>query len=327
MKHSDEPSEIGRDAGVRAGATGGTVPVMAAAEICPVEVQISGKMKKNKTTDIFYAKNNRQINPENGAGFRMKSYYLVVLVVLLVLLPPSPAQDLRELTGNTYYNLTRPVLTIDEIAARCINETFAITGTTNLPAGTRLRVTVYRGSFNPGIAPQRNPWHDALKKEIHVESDPLRGNFWTYILNTTGSYPDEYLVTVEPYAGEDITATAFFRINETCDDDGGSVTAGDSPGVPLLFHRNGTLTGNNIPRPGADTMAVSGSGEKTVAGNGTNDTPSCDQQGTPLWKSAEAGGLCLRCPPALRNAFFILGIVNLLAFAFFYWLLKKYNSI
>jgi hypothetical protein len=263
-------------------------------------------------------------------GKRMKfssQVFLVFMVFFLVLPMHSHALDNQKSSPNSMRgNLTGPTLFINKIPVHCVNEIFNVTGTTSLPAGIRLRVMVYRGSFNPGIPPQRNPWYNGLQKEVRVVPGMQQENTWTYVLNTSGSYPDEYLVTVEPYAGENISATAIFRINETCDADGESVTTGDSPGMPRFFYQNGTLLWNNILRSGADTMVVSGSGEKTVTGYVTSDTPSFDQQGTPLVKSAEARGGCIRCPPILNYAFLLLGIVFLFAYAFFYWLLKKYNS-
>ncbi len=137
--------------------------------------------------------------------------------------------DQNSSMNSTMGNLTRPSLIIDKISVHCVNETFNVTGTTNLPTGTRLRVTVYRGSFNPGIPPQRNPWYDALKKEIRVVNDSQQGNIWIYTLNTSGSYPDEYIVTVEPYIGIDVNATAIFNLNQTCENGSNAVIQKSTP--------------------------------------------------------------------------------------------------
>lgn len=151
---------------------------------------------------------------------RMRFFYQVFLFVIgfLLLLPmQSLAWEKQDLsTVSTYGNLTDPVLSIDSIHTHCVNDTFNISGTTSLPAGTKLRVMVIRGSYNPGIPPQRNPWYDALKKETRVVTDSQRGNVWVYSLNTTGSYPDEYLLTIESYAGENVNATTIFNLQEIC---------------------------------------------------------------------------------------------------------------
>jgi len=151
----------------------------------------------------------------------MKIYYrifLVFMVFFLVLPMHLLALDNQDSpVNNTMGNLTGPFLTINKIPVHCVNETFNVTGTTSLSSGTRLRVTVSRGSFNPGFPPQRTPWYDTLKKEIRVVNDSQKGNIWIYTLNTSNSYPDEYIVTVEPYVGNDVNATAIFNLNDTCD--------------------------------------------------------------------------------------------------------------
>jgi len=153
-------------------------------------------------------------------GVRMRFFYRVFLfiIVFLLLLPmQSLAWEKQDLSrDSTYGDLTDLLLSIDSIHTHCVNDTFDISGTTSLPAGTKLRVTVTRGSYNPGIPPQRNPWYDALKKETRVVADPQRGNVWVYTLNTTGSYPDEYILTIEPYVGNDVNATAIFNLQEIC---------------------------------------------------------------------------------------------------------------
>lgn len=153
-------------------------------------------------------------------GVRMRFFhrtFLFIIVSFLLLPTQSLAWEKQDLSMDSMYgNLTAAELSIDRIQTHCVNDTFNISGTTSLPAGTKLRVTVIRGSFNPGIPPQRNPWYDELKKETRVVPDSQRGNVWVYTLNTTGSYPDEYLLTIEPYAGEKVNATAIFNLQEIC---------------------------------------------------------------------------------------------------------------
>jgi hypothetical protein len=156
----------------------------------------------------------------SSQGVRMRNFFQVILVIigfLLVMPVHSLAWEKQDLSkDSTYGNLADAVLSIDSIHTHCVNDTFNISGTTSLPAGTKLRVMVIRGSYNPGIPPQRNPWYDELKKETRVVADSQRGNVWVYTLNTTGSYPDEYLLIIEPYAGGDVNATAFFNLQEIC---------------------------------------------------------------------------------------------------------------
>ena len=148
---------------------------------------------------------------------RSYQFFLGIMVFLLAFSMHSHALDnQKSFTNSTMGNLTGPVLTINKIPVHCVNETFNVTGTTSLSSGTRLRVSVYRGSYNPGIPPQRDPWYDRLQKEIPVVCGLQQENTWTYSLNTSGSYPDEYSITVEPYEGNDVYATAIFNLDCTC---------------------------------------------------------------------------------------------------------------
>jgi hypothetical protein len=113
-------------------------------------------------------------------------------------------------------NQTAVGITIEPIPVHCVNDSFNLTGTTGLPAGTALRVSVYRGSYNPGIQPQKNPWYITIPEETSVIADSSGRNYWIYNLNTTGSYPDEYIVYIEPYAGVNVQAYAIFTLNTTC---------------------------------------------------------------------------------------------------------------
>jgi hypothetical protein len=159
-------------------------------------------------------------------------FFLAILVFFLMVPVPSSAIDSRgPLPGNV---TSTPVLFIDNIPVHCVNELFTITGSTSLPAGTRLRVSIGRGSDNPGIPPQKNPWYDALQKETRVVPGLQQENTWTYTLNTSGSYADEYLVTVETYIGNEVNATAIFNLDETCNTPGGA--AGTPGNTPARLH-------------------------------------------------------------------------------------------
>jgi len=177
--------------------------------------------------------------------------FLVFLVIIFALPLHSYASDNQISSANySMGNLTGTVLFIDKIPVHCVNETFNISGTTSLPAGTRLRVTVYGGSFNPGIPPQRNPWYHGLQKEIRVVSGPQQENTWVYSLNTAGSYPDEYFVMIEPYVGNDVNATAIFILNETCGADDSA--AGPKENTSAPGHPNPVMTTGSPTQKSAD---------------------------------------------------------------------------
>jgi hypothetical protein len=149
-----------------------------------------------------------------------KKYQILVILLGVIVLVPAFAGGLNDpgeiQPGGDTVNALHEAIAINPIPSHCVNDTFSLSGNTSLPEGTSLRVTIRRGSFNPGIPPQQNPWYDAISERAIVTSGDESGNKWTYALNTTGSYPDEYLVYVEPYSSENIRAVAIFVLNATC---------------------------------------------------------------------------------------------------------------
>jgi hypothetical protein len=153
-------------------------------------------------------------------GKQMKNNYriLITLLGILILIPaltgglPNTGGIPPGGTGNT----SQEIISIDPISSHCVNDSFPLSGNTSLPANTSLRITIRRGSFSPGIPPQQNPWYDTISQGTTVTPGDESGNKWTYTLNTTGSYPDEYLVYVEPYSSENIRAVAIFVLNAPC---------------------------------------------------------------------------------------------------------------
>jgi hypothetical protein len=104
------------------------------------------------------------------------------------------------------------ILSIDPVGDHAVGENFFINGTAILPAGIDITIRIYRGSFNPGIPPQADPWYDHIPKTVRVKYNNKTGNIWSYAVNTTGSYPDEYLVFVEYPRDSTINATAIFNL-------------------------------------------------------------------------------------------------------------------
>lgn len=105
------------------------------------------------------------------------------------------------------------LITIDPISSRCVNESFNITGTTSLPSGSELQIEIYRGSYNPGINPFENPWYDHIGNKTKVTYDETRGTIWSYTLNTTGSWPDEYLFYVVFIEDETVQNVSIFNLD------------------------------------------------------------------------------------------------------------------
>lgn len=169
----------------------------------------------------------------------MKNNYRIFITLLgILILLPALAVGLPETggiqsggTGNT----SQEIISIDPISPHCVNATFPVSGNTSLPPGTSLRITIRRGSFSPGIPPQQIPWYDTIHQETTVTPGDERGNRWTYALNTTGSYSDEYLVYVEPYSSENVRADAIFVLNATCISGASAMSPESSPaGTPFI---------------------------------------------------------------------------------------------
>ena len=163
----------------------------------------------------------------------MKNNYRIFITLLgILILIPALTGGLPDTggippggTGNT----SQEIISIDPISSHCVNDSFPVSGNTSLPAGTSLQITIRRGSFSPGIPPQQNPWYNTISQGAIVTPGDEKGNKWTYALNTTGSYPDEYLAYVGPYSSENIRAVAIFELNATCISGASAISPGSSP--------------------------------------------------------------------------------------------------
>ena len=148
-------------------------------------------------------------------NYRIFITFLGILILIPALTGVLP--DTGGIQSGGTGNASQEIISINPISSHCVNDSFPVSGNTSLPAGTSLRITIRRGSFSPGIPPQQNPWYDMVPRETTVTAgEGQAANEWTYLLNTTGSYPDEYLVYVEPYSSENIRAVLIFELNATC---------------------------------------------------------------------------------------------------------------
>ena len=110
-------------------------------------------------------------------------------------------------------NFNSKFISIDTISPHWVNDTFTISGKTDLPVGSKLDVVIDRSTFNPGRRPQWwDPWYYHTPNTTFVKYDPSIGNIWSYTLNTTGSYPDEYLIKIKLFNDENISAGAIFNL-------------------------------------------------------------------------------------------------------------------
>jgi hypothetical protein len=104
------------------------------------------------------------------------------------------------------------ILSIEPVGDHAVGDLVLIHGTASLPAATELNIRIYRGSYSPGIPPQADPWYDHIPTTVRVNYNNKTVNVWSCEVNTTGSYPDEYLVLVECPRDSTVNATAFFHL-------------------------------------------------------------------------------------------------------------------
>ena len=108
---------------------------------------------------------------------------------------------------------------------------FRIHGIAILPPATELNISIYSGSFNPGIPPQADPWYDHIPTSARVEYNNRTVNVWSYEINTTGSYPDEYFILLQYPSDRTINATAIFNLVPA----GGNATGRPGPADSYLL--------------------------------------------------------------------------------------------
>jgi hypothetical protein len=104
------------------------------------------------------------------------------------------------------------ILSIDPVGDHVVGDVFLIHGVAILPAGTELPISIYGGSFNPGIPPQSDPWYDHIPTSVRVKYNNKNLNVWSYEVNTTGSYPDEYFISLKYPGDSTINASAIFNL-------------------------------------------------------------------------------------------------------------------
>jgi len=94
-------------------------------------------------------------------------------------------------------------IVIDPVEVRVAGEIVNITGSTNLPPGRELSLVIFRGNYDRSISPCEDPWHDPVVRRAVVKAGrSSEKNTWSYLMNTTGLVPDDYLVYVRETKNE-----------------------------------------------------------------------------------------------------------------------------
>jgi len=148
------------------------------------------------------------------------------------------------------------ILSIDPVGDHVVGDVFLIHGVAILPAGTELPITIYGGSFNPGIPPQADPWYNHIPTTVLVKYNNKTMNVWSYEVNTTRSYPDEYFISLTYSRDSTINATAIFNLTPP-----GSIATGNpyviiiNPITPHARHESFTISGTT-DLPHGDELLV-----------------------------------------------------------------------
>ncbi len=106
-------------------------------------------------------------------------------------------------SGNSAF---KPFISVDPVSDKNTGDVFAITGTTNLPAGTNLVVQVYAASFEEH-ASDTGEFSGALGT-VDVLAGSGGINTWLMELNTSVFVPMEYVVNVSVDSGNSNHATS-----------------------------------------------------------------------------------------------------------------------
>ena len=180
---------------------------------------------------------------------KLGNFFIAIGLLVLFFVPAaaaSLASDMR--SGNNvtadepdFYNN----ISIDTIPIHQVNDTITISGTTTLPVGTELMVTIIGDTYVHSINLYHNRfnirWFYDLPKKAFVKTNFKNETAWEYTINTTGSYPDDYLIYVTlPDADMDTPAplkspyakSRFTLIREYTDDPGISETSVQDSGKP-----------------------------------------------------------------------------------------------
>lgn len=163
------------------------------------------------------------------------------------------------------------ILSIDPVGDHVVGDVFLIHGVAILPAGTELPISIYGGSFNPGIPPQADPWYNHIPTTVLVKYNNKTLNVWSYEVNTTGSYPDEYFISLKYPSDSTINASVIFNLTPP-----GSITTGNpyviiiNPITPHARHESFAISGTTDLPPGDELLVEVYSPDHMLGPKGTD---------------------------------------------------------
>lgn len=93
-------------------------------------------------------------------------------------------------------NYANKMITLDPITPHYQNESFTITGTTDLPPGDELLIEVF--SLNHTLGPKGTDYSGAVGV-VNVREELTGKNIWSFTVNSSDLKPDDYKVVVTSY--------------------------------------------------------------------------------------------------------------------------------
>jgi len=129
----------------------------------------------------------------------------------------------------------------DPIGIHSVGDTFAITGTTNLPPGEELEYAVLTSTFNPGGPQFGNPSNQTGTTRV------VRGNAsnstWSFVVNSAGFRPDEYLVNLHSTTYTNVEGNTLLTMIK------GKYNPPKSPtsGMPILTTNSSGIVNDTVP--------------------------------------------------------------------------------
>lgn len=168
----------------------------------------------------------------------------------------------------TGFSVVKPFISVDPIGDKNVGDQFTISGTTNLPAGTRILVEVYPSVYEDQTGTGSGDFTGATGT-ITITNSTNGANTWSFSLDTATFKPMEYLVSVSSLKGDaskgdytkgDIFGSTKFILSPAS---GTAVTGGISrssdnaaPGGILIDAIHDTTSGDPLVVTGSTNLTV-----------------------------------------------------------------------
>ena len=103
----------------------------------------------------------------------------------------------------TGFSVAKPFISVDPIGDKNVGDQFTISGTTSLPAGTKILVEVYPSAYADQTGSGSDDFTGATGT-ITITNSTRGASTWSFALDTTPFKPMEYLVSVSSLKGDTV---------------------------------------------------------------------------------------------------------------------------